>query len=197
MNLNIFQMKRLLCILFLLIFTEISMSGEAISLNQPRAVVPEEAKVSEKFYGMPGLSNVGRIAPGVYRGNQPLKEGYLTLKKMGIKTVINLRTQHRGKSSVESAGMNYMAFPINIVKNLKPEKVQGIIKAMADPNNQPVYIHCALGQDRTGVIVAVYRIEEQGWSPEEAEQEMHDFGFNDMWFNLKKFLKNYSKDKEK
>jgi tyrosine-protein phosphatase SIW14 len=55
--------------------------------------------------------------------------------------------------------------------------------------------HCALGQDRTGVIVAVYRIEEQGWSLKEAEQEMQDFGFNDMWINLKKLLKNYSKEK--
>lgn len=190
-------MERFFCILFLLIFTEISIPGEIISSNQLHAVLPEGAKVSEKLYGLPGLSNVGRIAPGVYRGNQPLKEGYLTLKKMGIKTVINLRARHTEKSSVEAAGMDYMVFPINILKSLKPEKVQEIIKAMADTNNQPVYVHCALGKDRTGVIVAVYRIEEQGWSLEEAEQEMHDFGFNEIWFTLKKFLNDYQKDKEK
>jgi protein tyrosine/serine phosphatase len=64
---------------------------------------------------------------------------------------------------------------------------------MANPENQPIYVHCALGRDRTGIVAAIYRIEKQGWSFDEAEQEMRDFGFNDVWINLKKLVRNYSK----
>ena len=68
---------------------------------------------------------------------------------------------------------------------------------MSDPLNQPVYVHCALGQDRTGVVVAAYRMDVDGWSFEDAEKEMQSFGFNDTWIHLKKSLKNYAKQNGK
>jgi protein tyrosine/serine phosphatase len=167
-------------------------------LSAPLTVaLPEGAKISEKIYGLAGLENVGRIAPDIYRGSQPVAEGYNTLKKMGIKTVINMRARHSEKEAVESAGMKYVEFSINMLKDVKEETVWSIIDAMNDPSNKPLYIHCALGQDRTGIIAAIYRMEVQGWSSSEAEKEMQDFGFNDMWINLKKFVRNYEKEKQK
>jgi len=183
-------MKSFVCTLFLLLIALSSVSAETAGSLQKNTVLPREAKVSEKIYGLPGISNVGRISQGIYRGNQPLPEGYKTLKKMGIKTVINLRSRHREKKAVEDAGMNYIEFPISMIKNLKRENVLEIINVMADPENQPVYVHCALGRDRTGIVAAIYRIEKQGWSFDEAEQEMQDFGFNDVWINLKKLVRN-------
>lgn len=154
-------------------------------------------KMSEKLYGLPGIDNVGRISSCIFRGRQPDSEGYLTLKRMGIKSVINLRAVHDERKEVETAGMKYLEFPIPTTKGIRAEKLQEIIHVMSDPSNQPVYIHCALGKDRTGVIVAAYRMDVDGWSYDDAEKEMQSFGFNDAWMHLKKSLKDYAIQKGK
>jgi len=150
-------------------------------------------KLSEKLYGLPGINNVGRVSPCVYRGRQPESEGYQTLRKMGVKTIINLRAAHGERKAVENADMKYLEFPLSMKYGIRREKLQEIVNAMADPVNQPVYIHCALGQDRTGVVVASYRMYVDGWSFEDAEKEMQSFGFNDTWIHLKKSLLSYAK----
>jgi tyrosine-protein phosphatase SIW14 len=154
-------------------------------------VLPAKTGSFEHLFNLPGLDNVGRISPKVFRGNQPKKEGYKTLKEIGIKTVINLRSRHYEKDMVESAGMRYLEFPIGMLEKAKKNEIRKIVQAMADPANQPVYVHCALGQDRTGIVVAAYRMDIDGWSLAEAEKEMQAFGFNDTWVHLKKFIRKY------
>jgi len=141
-----------------------------------------------------GLSNVGRVTPVVFRGAQPKPQGYETLAKMGIKTVINLRTTKNEKKEVEAAGMNYVAIPINVFKSVDRVKVEQVIQKMSDPAYQPIYVHCKLGEDRTGIVIAAYRMKVEGWSFEEAEAEMYAFGFNEVWQNLKYFLRKYAED---
>jgi tyrosine-protein phosphatase SIW14 len=153
---------------------------------------PRNVKISEKFYGLPGIDNVGRVSPCIYRGRQPARKGYQTLKSMGIKTVINLRAVHDERKKVESAGMKYVEIPVPMTGGVRTEKLQEIIHAMSDPSNQPVYIHCALGEDRTGIAVAAYRMDADGWSYDDAVKEMQSFGFNDVWIHLKQSLKNYA-----
>lgn len=153
------------------------------------ATLPAGAKVSEMVIGLPGLSNVGRVAPGIYRGAQPKPEGYPTLKQIGIKTVINLRNHHSEKEAVEKAGMISIEVPINIWKNPDPEKIGKVVALLADPANHPVFLHCAHGEDRTGAVVAVYRMQVDGWGLAEAEAEMQAFGFTDVWMGLKKFVR--------
>jgi protein tyrosine/serine phosphatase len=89
--------------------------------------------------------------------------------------------------------MKYLEIPLSMKKGIHRERLMEIIRVMSDPANQPVYIHCALGQDRTGVVVAAYRMDRDGWSFEEAEKEMQSFGFNDAWIHLKKSLKDFAK----
>ncbi len=159
--------------------------------------LPSSARSSEKIYNLPGLANVGRVAPGVFRGAQPGKDGYATLKAMGIKTVIDMRTTESEKIQVEAAGMRAIAVPIEMTCNGLKEKVDRVVALMADPANQPVYIHCRHGQDRTGITVAAYRMKQQGWLLADAEAEMQAFGFNDMWVNFKKFIRQYGAQIEK
>lgn len=153
--------------------------------------LPASAHSSEKIYNIPGLSNIGRVAPGVFRGAQPGKDGYAALKAMGIKTVIDMRTTESEKAQVEAAGMRAIAVPIQMARNGLKEKVDKVVALMADPANQPVYVHCRHGQDRTGITVAAYRMKQQGWSLADAEAEMQAFGFNDVWVNFKKFIRQY------
>lgn len=154
--------------------------------------LPQSVKLSEKLYGLPGIDNAGRVSPCIYRGNQPSGKGYQSLKSMGIKTVINLRAAHTERKEVEAAGMKSLEFPLSMTNNIRREKLQEVVRAMSDPSNHPVYIHCAMGQDRTGVAVAAYRMDVDGWSLDDAEKEMQSFGFNDAWLHLKKAIKDYA-----
>jgi len=154
--------------------------------------IPETARSSEQLYNLPGLSNVGRVAPGIFRGSQPERDGYATLKRLGIRTVIDLRTTESEKTAVEAAGMKAVAVPIIMSRKGLREKVDRVVALMNDPANQPVFVHCRHGQDRTGIVVAAYRMKMQGWPLADAEAEMQVFGFNDIWVNFKSFIRKYS-----
>jgi protein tyrosine/serine phosphatase len=148
-------------------------------------------RVSERLFGLPGLTNVGRVAPGIFRGAQPKPEGYATLKAMGVRTVVNLRTRHGEREAVEAAGMRYVEIPMSFLKKVDPAAVRKALSVMTDPANQPVFLHCSRGVDRTGVVTAIYRIKVDGWSEADAEAEMEAFGFHEIWFQLKEFVRQY------
>jgi protein tyrosine/serine phosphatase len=155
------------------------------------AVLPGILRVSERLFGLPGLPAVGRVAPGIFRGAQPKPDGYATLKAMGVRTVINLRARHGEGEAVEAAGMRYVEIPMSFLKKADPAAVRETLSVMTDPANQPVFVHCSVGTDRTGVVVAVYRMEIDGWSEAEAVAEMEAFGFHWIWFQLKKTVKEW------
>lgn len=154
------------------------------------------ARSSTMLHGLKGVENVGMISPSVFRGNQPTREGYQTLRGLGIKTVINLRSRHAEKAAVEAAGMRSIAFPLGMVERISTTEIREIVRAMVDSANQPVFVHCALGQDRTGVVIAAYRMEVDGWTRAEAEEEMQAFGFNDAWIHLKRLVRRYAEELE-
>ncbi len=153
------------------------------------AFLARNARVSERLFGLPGLTNVGRVANGIFRGAQPKPEGYATLKAMGVRTVVNLRSRHGEREAVEAAGMRSIEIPMNTMKNVDPAAVREALSVMTDPANRPVFVHCQHGKDRTGLVVAVYRMEVDGWS--EVEAEMDAFGFHEIWFRIKKFVRQY------
>ena len=161
-------------------------SSRCLTAGDNSAVLPGKGRVSERLFGLPGLTNVGRVASEIFRGAQPEPEGYATLKAMGVRTVVNLRQRHGEKEAVEAAGMRYVEIPMSFLKKADPVVVRKALSVMTDPANQPVFVHCSVGTDRTGVVVAVYRMEVDGWTKAEAEAEMEEFGFHWIWFQLKK-----------
>jgi len=164
------------------------------TVSTKTTLLPVGAHQSERISGtLPGLANVGRVAPGVYRGAQPETAGYAMLKKMGIKSVINLRTSMSERAAVEAAGMQSFEVPMEMSRDGLRAKVDRAVALMADPANQPVFVHCRQGQDRTGIVVAAYRIKMEGWPLADAEAEMQAFGFNNIWVNFKQFIRAYGK----
>jgi protein tyrosine phosphatase (PTP) superfamily phosphohydrolase (DUF442 family) len=166
-------------------------SSRCVTAGDNSAVLPGNNHVSGRLFGLPGLTSVGRVAPGIFRGAQPEPEGYTTLKTMGVRTVINLRARHGEGEAVEAAGMRYVEIPMSFLTKADPAVVRKALSVMTDPANQPVFVHCSAGTDRTGVVVAVYRMEVDGWSKAEAEAEMEAFGFHWIWFRLKKTVKEW------
>lgn len=135
-----------------------------------------------------GLPNFARISDALYRGAQPTREGFEELKKLGVRTVINLRAGHSDEKLIEGLGLRYISIPTNTWK-LTDRHSARFLKAALDPANAPVFVHCQHGSDRTGTMVAVYRIYVQKWAPEDAIRELPSFGFHEIWKNLRTYLK--------
>lgn len=145
--------------------------------------LPGGNHATERLSGLPGLGNVGRVAPGIFRGAQPKSEGFETLRRMGIRTVINLRPGRNERGKVEAAGMRLVHVPMKS-EDVKPEAVRKAVSILSDPANQPVFVHCKRGKHRAGVVMAVYRMEKEGWSRREAKAEMQVFGYDEDFANL-------------
>jgi tyrosine-protein phosphatase SIW14 len=136
---------------------------------------------------LPGLPNFARVSDGLYRGAQPTVEGFAELKKMGVKTIVNLRSAHSDMELLEGLGLAYVDIPF---KPWHPEEedVLAFLKVVSDPRNSPVFVHCQHGADRTGTMVAIYRVAVEGWDMKEAMEELPNFGFHAIWDDLKAFL---------
>jgi len=146
----------------------------------------------------PGLPNMHVIAPGLYRGAQPAKEGFEELSKMGIKTVINLRDFHTDKKMIGALPLNYQSIPIK-TWDLGDKQVEQFVRIVADKDNYPIFFHCQHGADRTGTMAAVYRIVFEEWPKEEALKEMTTcpYGYHSIWKNLRKYIMNLDVEKFK
>jgi protein tyrosine/serine phosphatase len=133
----------------------------------------------------PGLSNLFKVSDDLYRGAQPDNVGFASLKQLGIRSVVNLRTLHSDRSECRENRLSYFHITVQAWEGEDEELVE-FLKVVADPENQPVFVHCMHGADRTGVMSAVYRIVIQGWSKEEAIKEMTEggYGFHSVWQNL-------------
>lgn len=164
----------------------------AIARAEPPVILPPGTRISEHLLNLPGIENVGRVAPGIYRGAQPLPEGYATLKAMGIRTVVNLRTTHDERAAVEAAGMRYIAEPLYLTGEVDRAAVERVVAALVDSANQPVFVHCRQGRDRTGIVIAAYRLRHGGWRYTDARSEMDAFGFNTIWTNFSDFVRRYA-----
>jgi tyrosine-protein phosphatase SIW14 len=134
-----------------------------------------------------GIHNFARVSPILYRGAQPTAEGFAELKKMGVRTVVNLRSTGGDEDEMRGLGMRYVEIE-TLATGIDQKDVIRFLKVVSDPANQPVFVHCRRGADRTGCAVAAYRIVEQGWTPDDALAEMRRFSFNGLYFNIPRYL---------
>ena len=152
-----------------------------------RAQSPAPPPLATPRNDVKGLQNLARIAPGLWRSQQPTKAGFREAKRLGIRTVINLRKLHSDRSKLAGAGLQYVHIPI-APWNPKREHVLAFLKVASDPRYQPVLVHCQHGSDRTGIMVASYRVYALGWTRERALAELKNFGFHEIWKNLRTYF---------
>jgi tyrosine-protein phosphatase SIW14 len=141
------------------------------------------------------LPNFHRVNQQLYRGGQPKAGGLQRLKDLGVKTVVNLRGEddHARAESQEaqSLGLRYYAISLPEFSKPKDEEVERVLDIINDPNNQPVFIHCHHGKDRTGTIVACYRISHDGWTAEQAKDEARRYGLSWIEFGMMHYIEQY------
>lgn len=138
---------------------------------------------------MTGAPNLHKVSDTLYRSAQPSIEGMRNLKAQGIKTVVNLRSFHSDRDKLGDTGLGYEQI---FMKTWNPEykDVVRFLKIVTDPERAPVLVHCQHGADRTGVMVALYRIAVQNWNKRDAAREMVEggYGFHSVWTNLVPWL---------
>jgi protein tyrosine/serine phosphatase len=145
-----------------------------------------------------GVPNCHKVSDDLYRGAQPSEEGMRQLEKFSIKTVVNLRAFHSDRDEFKDANLSGEHIS---VKPWHPEDEDVIrfLKIVTDKSRTPVFVHCQYGADRTGTMCAIYRIAVQGWSKDEAIEEMTkgNFGFHEIWDNLVDYIRNLDIEKIK
>lgn len=149
------------------------------------------------FYSrqVPGIPNFQTTNPYIFRGARPKVEGLNYLKSVKIKTIINLEDNMDAVNSeqryLQGSGIQYFSFPMSAFKTPNDQQVSQILKLLANPAAYPVFIHCHYGMDRTGLMIGLYRVLFEKWSPNQAYQEMLQYGFHpkltylDNYFKLK------------
>ncbi|MBC7909805.1 MAG: tyrosine-protein phosphatase [Pyrinomonadaceae bacterium] len=141
------------------------------------------------------LPNFYQINENLYRGAQPKSGGIEKLVELGIKTIINLRDDDERALSegreAQAAGLRYFNVPLARQARPTDAQVEQVLSLINAAENQPVFIHCKRGSDRTGTIIAVYRIEHDGWMEEEAREEAERHGMFWWKIQMKSYIRGY------
>jgi protein tyrosine phosphatase (PTP) superfamily phosphohydrolase (DUF442 family) len=152
--------RRLIPLLTLVLFTGCTLRTPPAVVQKPpgvpNVVIPTSVapQKPEPDGYVPGVGNFGFISADVWRGAQPTADGFRTLYRMGCKTVIDL--QERDESGAIPAGIKYVRLPTSPWQAANVD-VKAVLKAI-EQSPKPVFIHCHIGRDRTGVAVGAYRL---------------------------------------
>lgn len=147
------------------------------------------------------LPNFYKVNSDIYRGGQPTEAGIKTLAKLGVKTIIYLRDGKELAKAEEKwaadAGIKFIHEPEHNWRKPKRKSIESIIETLTTAENQPVFVHCRRGADRTGTVIATYRITRDGWTAKQANAEAKKFGFGWWQVRMKDFIKDYYRDFKK
>ena len=121
----------------------------------------------------------------LYRSAQPLDGSGEALKTLGIKSVLNLRESDGDVVLRKTTGIGLKRYPLR-TWDIDDRDIVAVLKIITNPANQPILVHCAHGADRTGLMMASYRMIVQGWTKEAARKEMKEGGyeFHPIWKNI-------------
>lgn len=147
-----------------------------------------------------GLPNFAQVDPRLYRGAQPSPAGIEELRKMRIATIVDLRQpdedpkgRQEEQYAAQAAGLHYYSVPMTGSRAPTREEIRRVLDLIEDPKYQPVFIHCRRGADRTGAMVAIYRVTHHGWTAEQAIQEAMDQGMKWNEFCLRGSVRKWEK----
>ena len=140
-----------------------------------------------------GVERYMQVDPGLARGSKPNEYGVASLAGRGFKTVVSLRHDDTERARVEAAGMRYVEIPMKIgpfgAKLPTDAQVRQFLEAVTDSSGRPAYVHCHHGRDRTGVMVALYRVKVSGWAPEDAVREAEERGLRPQYKAYRRYIR--------
>lgn len=168
---------------------------QATTAPAPSGASQAQVEQAQKL-ALAGVPNFGRVTPNVYRGAQPTDTGFEELKKLSVEIVVNFRNE-RGeieaeRRTVERLGLRYVSIPWSASHNPTSQQVADFLELLRANPQSKIFVHCHKGADRTGAMVAAYRIAEQRWTPQQAIQEMRTYHYHHFWLpNLQRYVEDF------
>ncbi len=142
-----------------------------------------------------GLPRFSQVSDRLYRGAQPRAGGLQRLVEMNINTVINLRgigkETRTDEAEAKRLGLRYFNVPMPTWGRPKDSVVSRVLEIVSDPENGRVFIHCKDGVDRTGMMIALYRISAEGWTAASALEEARSNGMRGTQIWMRDYVEDY------
>jgi uncharacterized protein (TIGR01244 family) len=143
-----------------------------------------------------GIVNFGKVNEHLYRGAQPDAQGIRNLARLGVKTIIDLRMTNdlwqAESAAALTSGITYTNIPMRGFGRPTEAQVATLL-ALIETTPGPIFIHCHHGCDRTGTIIACYRIRHDKWSNEAALQEAGRYGMSRFERGMRNFVLGFGK----
>jgi tyrosine-protein phosphatase SIW14 len=158
------------------------------------AASPPGGKSAEVTASLPMFR---RLNEGYMRGSQPEHGGIEALRRLGVKTIIDLRSTYDHTDEIgvaaERAGLRYYWLPLSVWNPPADKEAKDIISIVTDESKGPFYVFCSDGIHRTGEVSAIYRVMHDKWSVEQALKEMDELGFNPYYWSLRSYVWTYAR----
>jgi tyrosine-protein phosphatase SIW14 len=149
-----------------------------------------------RFAGDATIERFGLIEPGFARGARPGAGGLAALALEGYRTVVSLRRDDDERALAAELGLDYVEIPMKAGMFGAPapseEQAHAFLAVIDDSARRPVFVHCRHGRDRTGVMVALWRVTRGGWESERAVSEMEDHGLSPQYRAYRRYVRGLS-----
>jgi len=160
--------------------------SSSVPFRQSPALASSSAPSPAQKISLAGISNAGKISDDLFRGAQPHLSDLAELKKLGITTIVDLRseshhTRDRERLQAESLGIHFVSLPVGGFSTPTSAQLAEFFSLLRETPPRKIFVHCEFGEDRTGIFIAAYRIAFDHWSPDQALAEMLAFGFRRFW----------------
>lgn len=141
------------------------------------------------------VRNFDKVNDHLYRGGEPSAVGVGELGAMGIKTIIDLRQKGDGtaaeKDVADELKIKYINIPLGELSAPSNAEMEHILSLLQD-NSGAIFVHCRRGKDRTGTVVACYRIQHDGWNNERALQEAKEHGMSSLERSMRSYILHFT-----
>jgi len=139
---------------------------------------------------LPHVSNLHQVTPALYRSARLDSVDVAQLQALGVKTVISLRSFHSDTEVLEGSGIRTVRIPINTWAIRDRHVIEAMRSIRAAEQEGPVLLHCLHGADRTGMMIAMYRMLYQDWPRDKAIDELKNggYGYHAVWKNIERYL---------
>jgi len=138
------------------------------------------------------IRNFSQVNDHLYRGGQPTPDEFTELAALHIAIVLDLREPSSGTESerraVQGLGMKYMNVPLPRLSSPNPDQIKRVLSLIEPDDAGRTFVHCWRGKDRTGVVIACYRIQHDGWTPDKALAEARQNGMSRVEWGMRSFI---------
>jgi tyrosine-protein phosphatase SIW14 len=142
------------------------------------------------------VGNFAQVNDHLYRGAAPSAVGLQELGAMGVKLVIDLRETGKQtgveKAQAEKLGIRYVNVPLRPTSAPTQAEISHVLSLLSQNETARVFVHCRRGKDRTGTVIACYRIQHDGWTNKKAQTEANGYGMSRVERGMRSFIVHFT-----